>query len=96
MKPYYQDSAVTIYHGDCREIIPTLGRFDLLLTDPPYDITAKGGGIGAKLQYLHDIEGFTDCGFDETILDGFDNWFCFCSISQLPRLIQRAMVRGWM
>ncbi len=39
MKPYYQDDAVTIYHGDCREIVPTLGRFDLLLTDPPYGIS---------------------------------------------------------
>ena len=38
MKPYYQDEAVTIYCGDCREIVPTLGRFDLLLTDPPYGI----------------------------------------------------------
>jgi adenine-specific DNA-methyltransferase len=36
MKPYYQDSAVTIYHGDCREIVPTLGRFDLICADPPY------------------------------------------------------------
>jgi len=36
--PYFQDDAVTIYHGDCREIVPTLGRFDLLLTDPPYGI----------------------------------------------------------
>ena len=43
MTPYYQDDAVTIYHGDCREIVPTLGRFDLLLTDPPY-------GIGALMQ----------------------------------------------
>lgn len=37
MTPYYQDSAVTIYHGDCREIVPTLGRFDLVVTSPPYD-----------------------------------------------------------
>jgi DNA modification methylase len=41
--PYYQDDAVTIYHGDCREIVPTLGRFDLLLTDPPYGVGEHGG-----------------------------------------------------
>lgn len=36
--PYYQDSAVTIYHGDCREILPHVGKVDLVLTDPPYGI----------------------------------------------------------
>jgi DNA modification methylase len=39
-KPYYQDDHCTIYCGDCREILPTLGKFDLLLTDPPYGISA--------------------------------------------------------
>ena len=34
MKPYYQDDAVTIYHGDCREILPKVGAVDLMLTDP--------------------------------------------------------------
>jgi DNA modification methylase len=47
--PYYQDSAVTIYHGDCREIVPTLGRFDLLLTDPPYGLAMSGGTWGRKM-----------------------------------------------
>jgi DNA modification methylase len=36
--PYYQDEFCTIYHGDCAVIAPTLGRFDLLCTDPPYGI----------------------------------------------------------
>lgn len=52
MKPYYQDSAVTIYNCDCREIVPTLGRFDLLLTDPPYgmDWSFTGQGSGKNAQ----------------------------------------------
>ena len=53
MTPYYQDEAVTIYCGDCREIVPTLGSFDLLLTDPPYGIGDKmrGGTWGAAAKY---------------------------------------------
>jgi DNA modification methylase len=40
MKPYYGPHAgITIYHGDCREILPTLPKCDLLLTDPPYGVT---------------------------------------------------------
>lgn len=35
-KPYYQDDAVTIYHGDCREVLPELDPVDLVLTDPPW------------------------------------------------------------
>ena len=38
MKPYYQDDYATIYHGDCREILPGLPKFDMVLTDPPYGI----------------------------------------------------------
>ena len=30
----------TLYHGDCREILPTLPKVDLVLTDPPYGISA--------------------------------------------------------
>ncbi len=40
MKPYYDQDGITIYHGDCREILPTLDKVDLVLTDPPYGINA--------------------------------------------------------
>jgi DNA modification methylase len=36
--PYYEHAGIAIYHGDCREILPTLPKCDLLLTDPPYGI----------------------------------------------------------
>jgi site-specific DNA-methyltransferase (adenine-specific) len=34
--PYYDEDGVTIYHGDCREILPTLDPVDLVVMDPPY------------------------------------------------------------
>jgi site-specific DNA-methyltransferase (adenine-specific) len=47
--PYYQDEAVQIFHGDCREVLPTLqaGSFDLVVTSPPYNLgVSSGGGFG--------------------------------------------------
>ena len=42
MTPYYSDKWVTIYHGDCREILPQLDvKVDLVLTDPPYGIKGE-------------------------------------------------------
>jgi DNA modification methylase len=38
MKPYFEQDGITIFHGDCREVLPTLGPVDLVLTDPPYGI----------------------------------------------------------
>ena len=37
MKPYYEADGITIYHGDCREVLAELGDVaDVLITDPPY------------------------------------------------------------
>lgn len=35
--PYFDDGQVTIYHADCREILPAL-KADAVVTDPPYGI----------------------------------------------------------
>lgn len=45
MKPYYDHNGITIYHGDCREILPTLSGISLVLTDPPYRFQSQGGGF---------------------------------------------------
>ena len=60
-KPYYQDSAVTLYHGDCREIVPMLGRFDLVLPDPPY-------GLAGAATDKNDYDSFSDDADETTAL----------------------------
>lgn len=58
MKPYYERGGITIYHGDCREILPQLeaDSVDLVLTDPPYVGMVGGysypdvGGVAKKIK----------------------------------------------
>jgi site-specific DNA-methyltransferase (adenine-specific) len=43
VKPYYSDASVTLYHGDCREVLPALDiHADLIMADPPYGETKLG------------------------------------------------------
>lgn len=36
-EPYYDDGSCVIYHGDCLEVLPTLGSFTTGFADPPYN-----------------------------------------------------------
>jgi len=40
MKPYYSHNGITIYHGDCREVLPSLpaNSIESIVTDPPYEL----------------------------------------------------------
>jgi site-specific DNA-methyltransferase (adenine-specific) len=55
--PYYDHAGITIYHADCRDILPHLKPVDLVLTDPPYkmrggNVLIKGYGVApAKKDY---------------------------------------------
>jgi len=55
LKPYYQDKYVTIYHGDCREILPALPdeAIDLVLTDPPYGIDVSNMQLGSGIHNFY-------------------------------------------
>jgi len=39
---------VMLYLGDCREILPALGKVDAVVTDPPYGIGEDGGRCRAR------------------------------------------------
>lgn len=44
LKPYYRGPTATLYHGDCRDILPLITeRVDLLVTDPPYGMAYESG-----------------------------------------------------
>jgi len=49
MKPYYEETGITIYHGDCREILPTLS-FDAVIADPPYGVGKDYGECDDTLE----------------------------------------------
>jgi DNA modification methylase len=42
MKPYHQENGITIYHGDCREVLPEI-EGNACVFDPPYGIGRNYG-----------------------------------------------------
>lgn len=48
MTVYYQDEAVTLYHGDCAEVMANLpaGSAQVVVTSPPYNMGLTPGGNG--------------------------------------------------
>lgn len=49
-KPYYDEGGISIYHGDCREILPQLEKVDMIFTDPPFGHNNNNGDL------IHRIE----------------------------------------
>lgn len=53
MKPYYDEGGITIYHGDCRDVLRSLPddpQADLVFADPPYNVGVDyGSGTNDKM-----------------------------------------------
>lgn len=60
IKPYFQNDLVTLYKGDCLEIMPELDeKFDCCITDPPYFVVPKGKfGDNFKWDFFQDEATF--------------------------------------
>lgn len=67
MRPYYADEYVTLYHGDCRDVMPLLVLdVSALLTDPPYGHGKRWTGGGYFKRPIYD-------GVREWDAEPFDN-----------------------
>jgi site-specific DNA-methyltransferase (adenine-specific) len=53
MKPYYERDGITIYHGDCREILPHV-KADCVVTDPPFGMSYCSGWQERPIANDHD------------------------------------------
>jgi DNA modification methylase len=51
----------TLYLGDCMDILPTLGKVDAVITDPPY-------GVGFKYESHDDKPSAYEGGYDSWLM----------------------------
>jgi site-specific DNA-methyltransferase (adenine-specific) len=51
MEPYYSHGGVTIFHGDCRDVLLKLPVADHMISDPPY---SEETHAGARTQNIND------------------------------------------
>lgn len=98
--PYYSDEFVTLYHGDCREVLPQLDqRVDSLITDPPYGLNI---GYGRSALGLRGIEG----DHDDALLLGIlgdvehllqpDSWsLIFCGYTHVGKVQAASELAGY-
>jgi hypothetical protein len=66
VRPYYSHAGITIYHGDCRSIVPNLYDPRAFVADPPYGVGVVGrrGGLNSRRweNEYRPIEGDGDNG----------------------------------
>lgn len=73
MKPYYESGGITIYHGNCREILNVNTPATAVISDPPW-------GVGANTDYTRFVGGLSDSRNHGTAIAGDDEPFSPASL----------------
>jgi len=77
--------------GDCRDVLPTLGKVDAVVTDPPYEFSTSGGGLFRRdRDNMGQIQAAgLDKGFDASILSAeqFNSAIIFAHNDQWAALL---------
>lgn len=108
--PYYDHDGITIYHGDCRELLPLIGPVDLVLTDPPYGIALNTdnsrfsggtkGNIAKRGNGIGSADGRPirgDAGpFDPSFLAGVGRWQVVWGWNNFPDKLPAGACLVWL
>lgn len=95
MKPYYEQDGITIYHGNCLDLLPHLD-VDAIVTDQPYGTGwVRGGGAVGEFTAAHERPAWDVFSLDwmapERLAVKF--WAAFCPNSQVPAMSAVATAR---
>ena len=73
-KPYYEADGITIYHGDCRDVLAELGDVaDVVITDPPYssggfqESGKASGSIGTRTTETIALDNLSTRGYQRLL-----------------------------
>jgi site-specific DNA-methyltransferase (adenine-specific) len=87
--PYYEADGITIYHGDCRDILPALPPVNLVLTDPPYNEVNRTAH-GTRWRLDHGLSDSADVDIPwlarQLALTTTGSMYVWCSAEQLSPL----------
>jgi len=95
LTPYYDEDGITIYHGDCLEILPRLGAVDHVITDPPYEaeahtlqrrVSRPGGALMTEPLEFEQMDEVTRCRVAQLIGQRCRRWaLVFCQVEGIPK-----------
>lgn len=94
---------VEIYLGDCREILPTLGKFDAVVTDPPYGMKWDGkvsrgpnsnGSFGGRAKHYGTTIHGDDTPFNAAPWLQYDNCLLW-GFNHFPQQLRKGRALVW-
>jgi site-specific DNA-methyltransferase (adenine-specific) len=92
----------TLYLGDCMEVLPTLGRVDCVITDPPYEIPGNFGTSdlygSRRMEFHFDTVGVTEEVVIPALSIAFElaeAFHVFCGCEQFAGIAKAARMRGF-
>lgn len=75
-KPYYQDDAagIVIYHGDCRDVLPSIGSVDITISSPPYNTIAVSTPSGMMVEANRKFHNAYETHSDDMPENEYGEW----------------------